>query len=324
MAGALRKVSLNYNWTIKRAQNDLHHNIITPQPQPQPTPPSFSDTKPGDFSVLPWDSNRLRWKFKNDYEELREHLECAFLILFGWAVTLNHLRPIATRHFINHPIRSVVVLYEESGNLAHFGISPTSIWGWLVALSRFVAPFIISWFWEIFGAFLLIHAPEASAGGKTDTSFVSQLVEHPVVAKEPEKAPQVSNDSDVQAPVKGHTGYDTSDAAPPLPAMSVTDDLKGGNETIPIVTQHDDTRRFSLRKARSHNDIESDNARKVRPGLITRESFHVHGSQPSPKSPDSTSLHVEARAVRMGHLTDDVFALGDYSILAHNPAVFAP
>jgi hypothetical protein len=55
MAGALRKVSLNYNWTIKRAQNDLHHNIITPQPQPQPTPPSFSDTKPGDFSVLPWD-----------------------------------------------------------------------------------------------------------------------------------------------------------------------------------------------------------------------------------------------------------------------------
>jgi hypothetical protein len=55
MAGALRKVSLNYNWTIKRAQNDLHHNIITPQPQPQPTSPSFPDTKPVDFSVLPWD-----------------------------------------------------------------------------------------------------------------------------------------------------------------------------------------------------------------------------------------------------------------------------
>jgi hypothetical protein len=45
-------------------------------------------------------SNRLRWKFKNDYEELREHLERAFLILFGWAVTLNHLRTIATRQFI--------------------------------------------------------------------------------------------------------------------------------------------------------------------------------------------------------------------------------
>jgi hypothetical protein len=118
MAEALRKVSLNYNWTIKRAQNDLHHNIIaTPQPQPLP----ITDTKPGDFSVLPWDvsvlssisdggpgsrlkkgrqSNRLRWKFKNDCEELREHLERVFLILFGWAVTLNHLRPIATRHFI--------------------------------------------------------------------------------------------------------------------------------------------------------------------------------------------------------------------------------
>jgi hypothetical protein len=58
MAGALRKVSLNYNWTIKRAQNDLYHNIITPQrpqPQPQPTSPSFPDTKLVDFSVLPWD-----------------------------------------------------------------------------------------------------------------------------------------------------------------------------------------------------------------------------------------------------------------------------
>jgi hypothetical protein len=122
---------------------------------------------------------------------------------------------------------------------------------------RFAAPFTTSWFWDIFGAFLLIHAPEASTGGKADTSFVSQLrvIEHPVVAEEPEGAPQVSIDSDVQAPVNGHTGNDTSDAAPPLPVMSVTDDVKGGNGTIPTVT-HDDTKRFSLRKARSHNDIE--------------------------------------------------------------------
>jgi len=123
---------------------------------------------------------------------------------------------------------------------------------------RFVAPFTISWFWDIFGAFLLIRAPEgpeASTGGKADTSFVSQLVEHPVVAEDPEGASQVSNDSDVQAPVNGHTGNGTSDAAPPLPVMSVTDDPKGGKETILTVT-HDDTRRFSLRKARSHNDIE--------------------------------------------------------------------
>lgn len=45
-------------------------------------------------------SNHLRWKFKNDYEELREHLERVFIILFGWAVTLNHIRPIVTRHFV--------------------------------------------------------------------------------------------------------------------------------------------------------------------------------------------------------------------------------
>ena len=116
MAEALRKVSLNYNWTIKRAQNDLHHNII--KPQPRPTSPSFPNTKPASGELL-WDvsvlfpisggrgflkecrqSNILRLKFKSDYEELREHLERVFLILFGWVVTLNHLRTIATRHFI--------------------------------------------------------------------------------------------------------------------------------------------------------------------------------------------------------------------------------
>jgi hypothetical protein len=53
MARALRKVSQDYNWTIKRAHNDLHHNIITPQPR---TPsPSSPDTKAVDLSVLPWD-----------------------------------------------------------------------------------------------------------------------------------------------------------------------------------------------------------------------------------------------------------------------------
>ena len=65
-------------------------------------------------------------------------------------------------------------------------------------------------------------------------------------------------------------------------------------------------------------------AQKVRPGLITRESFHIYGSQPSPKRPDSASHHVEARAVRMDLHADDVFTMGDYSILALNPAVFAP
>jgi hypothetical protein len=64
-------------------------------------------------------------------------------------------------------------------------------------------------------------------------------------------------------------------------------------------------------------------ARKVRPGLITRVRFHIYGSQPSPKSPDSASHHVEARAVRMGNHTDGVFAIEDDNILVHNPAVFA-
>jgi len=334
MAGALRKVSVNYNWTIKRAQNDLHHNIIKPQSQLEPTLPSFSNTKPGDFFVLPWDvkSNYyLRLKFKNEYEELREHLDRVFLILFGWVVTLNYLRTIATKNFISHPIRSFVVLYEESGNLdylAHLGIRPTYIWGLLVALFRFVVPFITFWFWEIFGAFILIHAPEASAGEKTDTSFVSQLAGYPLAAKESERASQVFNDSDMQVPVKDHTGSDTSDATL-LPAMSVTvtDDPKGWNETM-LTVPHDDTRQFSLRKARSHNDIESDNPRKVHPGLIKRGSFHIDNNQPSPKSPDSESKsafdHAEAGAVRMDHLTDGVFAIGDRSILAHDTAVFGP
>ena len=65
-------------------------------------------------------------------------------------------------------------------------------------------------------------------------------------------------------------------------------------------------------------------ARKVRPGLITRESFHIHGRQPSPKSPDlgSQAAHFQAGAARMGRHTDDVLAMGDYSIIALNP-VFA-
>ena len=65
-------------------------------------------------------------------------------------------------------------------------------------------------------------------------------------------------------------------------------------------------------------------ARQARPGLITRGSFHVRDSQSSPKSPDSTLHHIEARAARMSPPKDDVFTLGDYSILTLNPAVFAP
>jgi hypothetical protein len=44
--------------------------------------------------------------------------------------------------------------------------------------------------------------PEASTGKK---ELVSQLVERPVAAEEPEGALEVSNDSNAQAPVNGHT-----------------------------------------------------------------------------------------------------------------------
>jgi hypothetical protein len=102
-------------------------------------------------------SDHLQWKFKNDCEELRELLGRVFFILFGWVVTLNYLRKIATRHFIvsifgappsshahrslkNHPVRSIVGLYQglykKSGNLTHLDIRATSIWNLLIALLR--------------------------------------------------------------------------------------------------------------------------------------------------------------------------------------------
>lgn len=77
-----------------------------------------------DFSVFPWEdvsvrfsisdipkkyrqSNRLRLKFRTDYEELRDHLDRAFLILLGWAMILNYFRTVATRNFIVSIVRGV-------------------------------------------------------------------------------------------------------------------------------------------------------------------------------------------------------------------------
>ncbi|KAH9052885.1 hypothetical protein EDB83DRAFT_2394579 [Lactarius deliciosus] len=84
MAGPLRRVSQNYNWTIKRAHNDLH-NAITSGPPPSPAP------SPNVETVLPWDSPGLQWKLKSEYDELREHLGRSLLILFGWCLTIGHL-----------------------------------------------------------------------------------------------------------------------------------------------------------------------------------------------------------------------------------------
>jgi hypothetical protein len=60
MAEALRKVSQNYNWTLKRADNDLH-NVISGTPRPQKPLLSYPDVKPAILSVSPWDvSMRFR------------------------------------------------------------------------------------------------------------------------------------------------------------------------------------------------------------------------------------------------------------------------
>ncbi|KAH9063983.1 hypothetical protein EDB87DRAFT_1681112 [Lactarius vividus] len=82
MAGPLRRVSQNYNWTLKRAYHDLN-NPITSGPLPAPAP----NVK----TVLPWDSPSPQWKFKSEYDELREHLGRSLLILFGWWLTIGHL-----------------------------------------------------------------------------------------------------------------------------------------------------------------------------------------------------------------------------------------
>jgi hypothetical protein len=44
-------------------------------------------------------SARLQWKFKSEYDELREHLEHSFLIILGWWVTFKHLTKAITEHF---------------------------------------------------------------------------------------------------------------------------------------------------------------------------------------------------------------------------------
>ncbi|KAF8485959.1 hypothetical protein DFH94DRAFT_709245 [Russula ochroleuca] len=294
MARALRKVSRDYNWTIKRAHNDLHHNIITPQPQT--SSPLSPDTKPVDFSVLPWDSNYLRWKFRTDYEELCEHLEHSFLILLGWVVTLNYLRTVATRSFIIHHIRFVVGLYEESGSLAHLGIPPTgmSIWSFPVILFRFVAPFILYLLSEIFDVPLRL-LEETSTGDKTDATSASRLAEHLVVTDMPIKAPHASNDMQALASVKGNTGGDT-----------------GGSETKCTV-MNDETSRFFLRKVR----VESHDARSVHPGPNTRADTHINGIQPSPKRPNPAS---KATVTKMPHhIVDDE----PENAFAHNPVSLA-
>ena len=75
--------------------------------------------------------------------------------------------------------------------------------------------------------------------------FWKTFGEHPVEAEVPVKAPHVSND--MLEPFRDKRGNDSSDAALSLPLLSLTDDPKGGSESIHTVV-YDETRRFPLRK----------------------------------------------------------------------------
>ncbi|KAN0132887.1 hypothetical protein V8E53_009252 [Lactarius tabidus] len=133
MAGPLRRVSQNYQWTLKRAHNDLH-NSITPELQPAPAPSNI------DINVSPWDSARLQWKFKSEYDELREHLEHSFLIILGWWVTFKHLTKAITEHFFTQPEQAISNLFKQSTKLSSQVIFSfyLSLWDLLTALFRYV------------------------------------------------------------------------------------------------------------------------------------------------------------------------------------------
>ncbi|KAF8259538.1 hypothetical protein EI94DRAFT_1751208, partial [Lactarius quietus] len=128
MAGPLRRVSQNYKWTLKRAHNDLH-NSITPDLQVQPTPASSNI----DTIVIPWDSARLQWKFKSEYNELRDHLEHSLLILLGWWMTL-------TEQFIAQPEQAIFSSCKQCTKLVIHVACSISLWGLLTAFLQYAVP----------------------------------------------------------------------------------------------------------------------------------------------------------------------------------------
>ncbi|KAI0303648.1 hypothetical protein B0F90DRAFT_1815955 [Multifurca ochricompacta] len=136
MAGPLRKVSRNYNWTLRRAHNDLHNSITTPRRQQQPELASLIITESS--SVSRWDSNRLQWKFRSEYEELRGHLGHSFIILFNWLVTIYHLAKVASRDTIGH--RAIALISNHGLKVPSLDLLPIHIWGLLVMFLQYAAP----------------------------------------------------------------------------------------------------------------------------------------------------------------------------------------
>jgi len=109
-------------------------------------------------------SARLQWKFKSEYDELREHLERSLLILLGWWLTIRHLTKAAAEHFIvsvlefristslkhfdvpsqkAQPDQAVSNLYKQSTKLSIHDIFSITVWGLLVPLFRCVRPLFL-------------------------------------------------------------------------------------------------------------------------------------------------------------------------------------
>jgi len=237
MAAALRKVTKNYDWTLKRADNDLH-NVVTPRPQtPSPASPSHLDIKPvvDSSGAFPWDANHLRWKFGTDYEELREHLGRSFLIIFSWIVSIYRLLMAVTTHFVRHHISSVVHLYEEGIKVAGLDVSLTSIWSLLVSLFRSAASLIVSLLWDIICFSIPLDVKTYAKKG-TGTRFASWLSVQPDLALVPVKGLKGLGIAQPRAKNMGNT---TSDP-------SLTDNLKVGIMAMHTVVNDDARRLFHL------------------------------------------------------------------------------
>ncbi|KAI0255062.1 hypothetical protein BJV78DRAFT_1180971 [Lactifluus subvellereus] len=216
MATSLRRVTRNYNWTVKRAHNDLHESI---SPQPSPAPIS---SPPTDIPIDPLDvsSNRLQLKFKSEYEELREHFEHAYVILASWLVIVDQLLRVAASYFISHPIRSVTSLYERCSKLATLGILPISIGSLLVVVFQYATRLMDFLPRDIhFKSYIDMRL---AAGNQTEAKSLSPFEGRPSSPEVPVKSSHVL--SSEQTPPKDNPIV-TSDSTEP--GMSSIDDLKG-------------------------------------------------------------------------------------------------
>ncbi|KAH8980868.1 hypothetical protein EDB92DRAFT_219773 [Lactarius akahatsu] len=221
MAGPLRRVSQNYNWTIKRAHNDLH-NSITSGPPPAPAPPP--DVK----TVLPWD-----WKFKSEYDELREHLGRSLLILFGWWLTIGRLieqfvadqaisqlykqssKP-AIRDTLSVSVWGLlaqlfpipvpkaqpdqpVSLYKQSAELSDRGIVPITVWGLFALFFRYAIPQIACYTQPFFS-----RSANGSSADKREESDANPASSHSARRPLPDEQPDPDQSPNIESTANEH------------------------------------------------------------------------------------------------------------------------